>query len=85
MKINLHIDRLVLQGVSIDTHQRGVLQQSLQDELTHLLATQGVAAGLQSDRSVRAVRAQSVSFVSGDSAEQFGGQIANAVYRGINR
>jgi hypothetical protein len=85
MNINLHIERLVLEGLSIEPNQRSMLQEALQAELVRLLSVEGAGLGLQSDKTVRSAQPQSMDYLAGSNADQVGGQIANAVYRGINR
>ena len=45
---NLHIERLVLDGLSLDSHQAATLRTALESELTHLALDRGMPAEWQS-------------------------------------
>ena len=85
MSINLHIEKIVLDGVSLESHQHGMLKQALQAELTRLLASEGLGAIATGDMALRSVHAQSIEFNKGDNASQLGNQVAQAVHESIGR
>ena len=85
MKINLAIERLVLDGFQLNPAQRSLLQEALQAELGRLLAEGGVTGGLAAGGMVPSVRADGFA-ISGDGGPvSLGRQIAQAVYGGIVR
>lgn len=85
MKINLHIERVVLEGVSIKPHQQRPLKAAMESELTRLLSAETVGSGLQSITSNRAVAGDTISVSNNAKPRILGEQIAGAVHRGISR
>lgn len=84
MKINLHIDRLVLDGVDVATGQRDILQTSVINELTQLLSNGSIAGNSlrgigQRDLSPNAIQ------LTNSKADKLGQQIAQSVFGGISR
>ncbi len=83
MNINLHIERLILDGLPIERAQAPHVQAAVEAELTRLLTANGLAADLQSGGAVPTVQANAMELTSGSSAAQMGTQIAQSVYSGI--
>jgi hypothetical protein len=83
MNINLHIERLVLDGVLLPTGQRPLLQAAVEVELTRLLASGGLSNALQSGGAFYNVRTAGIQLANDRSPAQLGEQIAGAVYGGI--
>ncbi len=83
--INLHIERLVLDGVSVDSHQQPMLKASLETELGRLLAQHGIAADLQSGSAFNAMRTDSIDVGEKNEPSHLDRQIAQAVYGGIGK
>ena len=82
MNINLHIERLVLDGVNIAPGQRDLLQASVTTELTQLLTNGGLMGNLVEGVSLPRLSASSIQ-LTGNSPTQLGQQIAQSVYGGI--
>ena len=82
MNINLHIERLVLDGVNIDPHQRPLLQKALQTELTRLLTERGLSSSLAQGASMPKLSTADMQ-LTGNNPAQLGRQIAQSVYGGI--
>lgn len=85
MKINLHIDRLILDGIDLDAAQRPVLQAAVEAELGRLLAEGGVGADLAGGGAVPSVRAAGFEMGGEGNPRQLGAQIARSVYGGIGK
>ena len=85
MDINLHIERLVLDGVPISYGQRHLLQAAVEGDLAHLLAEGGLAPSLLSGGALASVKAGSIQLTAGNSPTELGGHIAQALYEGIRR
>ena len=85
MNINLHIERLILDGLPIGSLQGPLVQAAVEKELGRLLSAGGLHASLQSGIAVPSVRAGAVSLNGGNNPKQIGQQIARAVYGGIGR
>ncbi|HRJ53113.1 MAG TPA: hypothetical protein PLE99_10110 [Candidatus Thiothrix moscowensis] len=82
MNINLHIERLVLEGVDLPRHQRPLLQAAVEGELARLLAEGGLVTG---NMHVRSVQAGGVELGDGRDPVEMGAQIAGAVYGGMGK
>ncbi len=83
--INLHIERLVLDGVSVDSCQQPMLKATLESELGGLLAQNGIVSGLQSGGSFNELRTDSINVGEKNAPCQIVRQIARAVYKGVNQ
>lgn len=85
MKINLHIDRLVLEGIDLPHAQRPVLQTAVEAELGRLLAEGGIGADLAGGGAVPSVRASGFEMGADGNPDQLGTRIARSVYGGIGK
>jgi hypothetical protein len=83
MNINVNIQRLVLEGVSVPPSQRPLLQAAVEAELARLLTAEGLGSGLRSGGAVPRVPAETIQLSSEGNPTQLGQQIAQAVYGGI--
>lgn len=82
MNINLHIERLVLDGVNIAPGQRHLLQASVETELTRMLTEGGLSPSLAQGINLSRVSANGIQ-LTGNNPTQIGRQIAQSVYGGI--
>ena len=85
MKIDLHIERLVLDGIDVGPAQRPHLQAAVEAELGRLLAEGGIGDGLAGGGAVPAVRAEGFALSADGSPVSLGQQIARSVYGGIGK
>jgi len=83
MNIELHIERLILDGLPIERSQGPHLQAAVEAELTRLLIENGLAAYLQTGGALPGVRADAMQFKPGNTPTQWGQHIARSVYSGI--
>jgi hypothetical protein len=83
MNINLHIERLILDGLLIEANQGALVKAMLEAELTHLLEAQGLSVALQAGGAMPSLRAAAIELNELNNPEQVGSQIARAVYAGI--
>ncbi|WP_419661815.1 hypothetical protein Dvar_22480 [Desulfosarcina variabilis str. Montpellier] len=83
MNINLHIKRLVLDGVSLGPGQGPLLQAVVEAELTRRLKNGGLGDALQTGGAFYNLRSADIQLASDAGPEQVGRQIAGALYRGI--
>lgn len=81
MKIRLHIERLVLDGVASD--QPRILRKALEQELSGRLREGGLSSELRSGGAVPQMRGGAIELNQGAHPARLGSQIAGAVYRGI--
>jgi hypothetical protein len=84
MNINLHIERLILDGVPIEGDILS-LRMAIETELTRLLAQSGVAPGLQTATVLSSLRADAIQLSSENRAAALGRQIAGSVHTGITK
>lgn len=82
MNINLHIERLVLDGVNIAPDQRHVLQASVTAELTRLLNHGGLAPSLVEGVALPRITTSGIRLTN-NNPTHIGQQIAQSVYGGI--
>ena len=85
MNIQVHIERLILDGVTLGVAERPQLQAAVEMELGRLLAERGIAKGLASDVALDSVRGGAVQLQSGTGGAGLGKQVAQAVYGGIGK
>ncbi len=85
MNVNLHIERLVLDGVPLAPGGRPLLQAAVEAELTRLLASGGLSDALQSGGALYNVRTAGIQLANDQSPAGLGEQIAGAVYGGIGK
>lgn len=83
MNINLHIERLVLDGLDIAPEQRPILQAAVEVELSRLLTERGMSPNLVQGVAVPRLSAKDIQTASANSPTELGQQIAHSVYGGI--
>jgi hypothetical protein len=83
MKINLHIERLVLDGLPVESHQGASIQSAIEAELARLLAVDGLKPELLSGGAIGSLRTGGIRLERNFTAPQLGEQIAGAVHRRI--
>ena len=79
--INLHIDRLVLDGIG--QLNSGQLALGLEKELHRLISTKGLHASLRQSASIQQINAKPISLSNSVRGHRLGQRIANSVYRGM--
>jgi len=82
MNINLHIERLILDGVNIAPGQRYLLQAGVKMELARMLTEGGVSSSLTQGSSLPRLSTSGIQ-LTGNNPTQIGRQIAQSVYGGI--
>jgi hypothetical protein len=85
MKINIAIDRLVLDGIDIAAADRPRLRAAVESELARLIAGGGISGGLAGGIAVPSVPASSIAIAASRSPRELGSAIAGSVYGGIGR
>jgi hypothetical protein len=83
MNINLHIERLIIDGLPIEAGQGALVKAMLEAELTRLLEAHGLSAGLQAGGAMPGLQASAVELNAEKNPGQIGAQIARAVYGSI--
>lgn len=85
MNINLHIKRLVLDGVTIGHGTSHLLQVTLEAELARLLIAGGLAPTMAQGGALPRVSASTIQIQGEVGAAELGRQIAGSVYSGIGK
>jgi hypothetical protein len=83
MKINISIERLILDGISIPHQQRPSLQSAVEMELARLIEVGGLSTGLMSGGAMPGLEAGDMRLPSDGDPARLGRQIAQAVYLGV--
>ena len=83
MKIQVDIERLILDGVDIPAGQRPLLQAAVETELARLLTAGGLNPAYLSGGATPNIRANAVQWSGGSEVDQLGQQVARSVYGGI--
>jgi hypothetical protein len=83
MKIVLHIERLVLDGLPVASTRRVAVGAAVERELTRLLASGGLGAHLAHGGALPRIAAPQIRFARRDRADAMGVRIARAIYGGI--
>jgi hypothetical protein len=81
--LDLHIERLVLDGFSLDSRQAAMLQSALESELTQLAVDRGVPTGWQGS-AVDGLDGGSFSASAGAPPAVLGRQIAHALFGSLD-
>jgi len=83
MKIKLHIERLILDGLPLERRHGLLVQAAVEQELTRLLATHGLDSEWQSGGAVPRVSAPAFRLANENPPSRLGQQIAQSVYSSI--
>jgi hypothetical protein len=83
MRINLHIERIVVDGLPVDRRGAEAMRQALQGELTRLFTDEGIPPSLHADTALNALRTPSIAFTKNTTPVAIGQQIANSVHGGL--
>jgi hypothetical protein len=85
MNINLHIERLILDGVPFETRNRTLLQSAIETELVRLLTENNIASNWQTGGAMPDMRADAIQLAPQHTPAQLGRQIAGSIYGGIDK
>jgi hypothetical protein len=83
MKIHLHIERLVLEGLPTAAHQGAQVQCALERELARLLAVSGLSQELRGGIAVPSLPAAGIEVHRENHAARLGREVARAVHGAI--
>jgi hypothetical protein len=85
MSIELHIERLVLEGMPLAHGQERQLRAALQRQLAALLSTDGAGDWLRGRGSVPGLQGAPMRLDRDAGAAQWGRRIAGSVFAGLTR
>src|SRR6476659_7393949 len=83
VSIELHIERLVLDGLQVAPRDRAQLQAALEAELARLLAADGLRSELLSGGAMRSLGAGEIHVPNNMSPLHLGNRNAQAVHGGV--
>jgi hypothetical protein len=85
MKIQVHIERLVLEGLPVSGSQGPQIRSALQKELMRLLSAGGLSDELRGGMAVPSIRVGVIPFGPENQGAKLGRRIARAVHEGIGQ
>lgn len=85
MNINVHIDRLILDGIDVEPSQKKELKVAVETELSQQLVNLGIGSTMQSNNNHQSVEGGSFSIENVRRPTRLGQQIGNAVYKGVGK
>ena len=85
MKINIQIDRLIVDGMDLARADRPLMQSAFERELARLLVSDGLNSELSSGVAVPSLSVPAIQIANRNNPAAFGQQIAQAVYKGIGQ
>ncbi|PON12302.1 hypothetical protein C2W62_40325 [Candidatus Entotheonella serta] len=81
--IQIHIERLIVDDMTLSPHQQQQFKAAVEAELIRLLTADGLALQAR-DHAVSSVRAGTITHAEAQDPNRLGQRIAQAVYTGIN-
>ncbi len=81
--INLHIDRIVLDGVGHLNH--GQLSLVIKRELHRLISVQGLHGSLHQSTTIKKIVTKPIALNSSVSEKNLGNKIAGSIHRGMKQ
>ena len=85
MNTEVHIERLILDGLPMARYERPLLQAAVEEELTHLLTDDGLTPATLVAGPVPYLRAADLNLPAQFSPSDLGRRIARALYGGLKR
>jgi hypothetical protein len=83
MNVNLHIERLILDGLPVSSLQGAAVRSALERELARVLAQGGLVGQLGGGGAVPHVPPQQFNLAPGERPDAIGRHIARSLHRGI--
>ena len=83
MNINLHIERLVLEGLPLTRSQGALVQAAIEVELAQLISDHGLSPIIASNAALPRVPASSIQLTGDSNPTRIGQQIANSLFTGL--
>jgi hypothetical protein len=85
MKLNIHIERLILDGLPLEKRHAPQVKATMEKELSRLLAAHGLGQEWRSGGAVPKLRASGIQLWSETQPSQLGRQIAGSAYSIVGR
>jgi hypothetical protein len=84
MKINLHIERLVLEGLPLENHHGPTVKAAIEAELGRLLAKRSLAPDLRAGLATPALHTRDVTLNANTNPGAMGRAIAHSLHRAMS-
>ena len=85
MNVNLHIERLVLEGLPIGAREGASVKAALEAELTRLFAREAAQAGSVANAATASVQGAPLGASAAENPPRLGAAIAQSVYGAISK
>jgi hypothetical protein len=85
MKINVHIERLILDGLPIERRDGAIVQAAVEAELTQLFNSGQLSPALLASSMVPGLRAAAIELKETVSPTDLGQQIAQTVHSSLGK
>ncbi len=85
MKVNLHIERLVLRGLPIGSRDAAQVKKAVRAELTRLLAIDPTVVCSLVSAAMPSARGMPLRMSAAEDPPQLGAAIAQSVYGGLSK
>ncbi len=85
MNISIHIERLILDGLSLAHRDRSRLQSAIEDELARLLTAGSLVVDLRTPGTLSRLTGGTLELTNNEDPHLLGKQIAHAIYGGIGQ
>ena len=85
MKIEVHIERLILDGLPVTAAESGPLHAAVSAELARRLAAGGLADQLRGGGAMPGLNAPPITLSPNDRTDAIGRHIAHSIHAGIGR
>jgi hypothetical protein len=83
MNIELHIERLILDGLALTPSERAQAQAAVEAELIRLLTVDGLNVESLAGGALPSLRGEAIQVMNGNDGARLGTQIAQSVHRGL--
>jgi hypothetical protein len=85
MNINLHIERLILDGLPLEARDGAAIRAAVEAELARLLTENGELSNRQTGYATPRISADAVQIAAQSDPAQIGQQIAGSIYGSIGK
>jgi hypothetical protein len=85
MKINLHIERLILDGLPLGPGDGARVRVAIEKELARLLTENDISSARPTGEALPSLRANPISITNESPPQTVGRQIAHSLYDSLNK
>ena len=83
--IRVHVERLILEGVELNSIERVRFERSLISELTRLLEAPGSASSIANHGRLASLDAGGIRLIQGESGHAAGARVARSVFASLTQ